>query len=495
MFFMPGLLSLCTASVAAPADHSAHIQHTLHRPIELPGPLPAHAPSSGEHHSTVYAYVYGGPYAIDRVDFDSVTHVAWHRFNIDAYGNVEDLKGWTTHYAEFIEAAHAEGVKVHLTVMPYYEGDGVTLATMQSALLNPTYRANMVEQLAAYVNDYGADGINIDFEGLTSATFTELADFTAELKAEVDEVYLSTPTVDWHGGYDYDELAFASDGLVIMGYDHHGYSSNPGPVSIFDDGDGLWPYWDIQWALEDYQTWGAPNDKIVMALPLYGRKWNAWSDDVPGTRTDVLCGSAECAPSWNVCRDSIFPTYERNYEPRSETPWVWTGTQQIWCDDMESMTIKLEWVMSQAIQGFGFWEVGYAAGDGDLWTLVDELAIDTTSDSDADADADTDADVDADADADDTGDLDDTGDTDDSGEVLVDFEGDAPGECKDGADNDRDGDFDCDDTDCAGAPACEDIDDDSREKGSGGCSISPAQPEGLIALLLVGLIGVARRQE
>ena len=35
-----------------------------------------------------------------------------------------------------------------------------------------------------------------------------------------------------------------------------------------------------------------------------------------------------------------------------------------------------------------------------------------------------------------------------------DIEGDQPGECSDGADNDRDGAFDCDDSDCAGAPVC-----------------------------------------
>lgn len=35
-----------------------------------------------------------------------------------------------------------------------------------------------------------------------------------------------------------------------------------------------------------------------------------------------------------------------------------------------------------------------------------------------------------------------------------DIEGDASGECEDGADNDRDGLFDCDDPNCSGAPAC-----------------------------------------
>jgi chitinase len=39
------------------------------------------------------------------------------------------------------------------------------------------------------------------------------------------------------------------------------------------------------------------------------------------------------------------------------------------------------------------------------------------------------------------------------------FEGDAPGECADDADNDRDGLFDCDDEGCAGAAVCSDDDD------------------------------------
>ena len=50
---------------------------------------------------------------------------------------------------------------------------------------------------------------------------------------------------------------------------------------------------------------------------------------------------------------------------------------------------------------------------------------------------------------------------DDDDTVNADIEGDEPGECSDGADNDADGDYDCNDSDCAGAPACQGDDDDS----------------------------------
>ncbi len=48
------------------------------------------------------------------------------------------------------------------------------------------------------------------------------------------------------------------------------------------------------------------------------------------------------------------------------------------------------------------------------------------------------------------------------------FEGDAPGECSDGADNDADGDFDCDDDQCAGSPDCEGYEGDDPGECSDG---------------------------
>ncbi len=44
-------------------------------------------------------------------------------------------------------------------------------------------------------------------------------------------------------------------------------------------------------------------------------------------------------------------------------------------------------------------------------------------------------------------------------------EGINPGECEDGADNDGDGVYDCEDPDCAGAPACNEVEDTDGEIG------------------------------
>ena len=47
-----------------------------------------------------------------------------------------------------------------------------------------------------------------------------------------------------------------------------------------------------------------------------------------------------------------------------------------------------------------------------------------------------------------------------TGDPSLEREGMNPGECDDGADNDGDGDYDCNDSDCAGAPDCQGADDD-----------------------------------
>ena len=92
--------------------------------------------------------------------------------------------------------------------------------------------------------------------------------------------------------------------------------------------------------------------------------------------------------------------------------------------------------------------------------------IDNDCDGNADAsDSDCGSDDDDASDDDDSGDDDDVTDDDDSSVSGDDddddddttnapYEGDQPGECDDGADNDLDALYDCDDPDCAGAPAC-----------------------------------------
>ncbi len=357
------LTSLALASVPTldPIE-PVHLEHSIEA---LPAMAPTShlVPSEGEHHVTVYGYI---PNWIDRpldVDFDSMTHVAWFDVGLDTDGNVTNTSSWESIAEDLVARAHEHGTKVHLCVTVFDD-------TTHRAILNdPSKRANAVAGLASLVEEYGADGINIDFEGLQRDLKEQFVVFTREMSDAVDELFVATPLWDGDGSYDFDELAAASDGLFIMGYDAHTDGSSPGPVGPYEPGD-LWPSeFNLTWSLDDYRTWGTPDDKIIMGLPLYGREWPATSDSIPAP----YMGDASPLSLVDVLDRAA--SFDYRYEEYSQSAWAFTGDSQIWYDDLDSLRFKMEWALGEDIQGIGFWAVGYEAGDPEFWDIVDELTM------------------------------------------------------------------------------------------------------------------------
>ena len=354
---------LISSAMALPASlngaDTTHFLHTQSQPVADIRSHPRPSPSTPD--VTVYGYI---PYWISNplsVDFDSLTHAAWFSVGLDSAGNVTGAESWNSIADDLVATAHASGTKIHLTLTVFDD------ATQASVLGNPEARARAVTQLAAQVNDYGADGVNVDIEGMSASLKAELVEFTAELKAVVDEVYLATPAVDWSGAYNYAELSAISDGLFIMAYDYHWSGGSPGPVGPLTGG-GPWSDYAMDWSLNDYRTWGATDDKIVVGVPLYGFEWPSSSDAVPG---DSL-GSGDAYSM--VSAISAASAYEPRYDTTSDTPWVWTGSSQLWYDDPESIELKLSWAVGEGVQGIGFWAIGYDGGDPEFWAMVDSIS-------------------------------------------------------------------------------------------------------------------------
>ena len=367
------------------------MRHTT-EPLEVRLHAPPPLPSKGVHAATVYGYLQGDASTVSMVDLDSLTHVAWHAVYWDSAGNITNTDSWEAVAPTLVSSAHAVGTRVHLNLMP--SGD-----THGSVLSNATNRANAVSQLAALINDQGADGISIDIEGMSETTKAELVLFTQEMQDVVDEVIVATPLIDWSGAYDYDELAAASDGLFIMGYDAHGPGSGPGPISMMEEGT-LWPYWTLPYSLnEEYRAWGAPDDKIIMGLPLYGAVWDTPSEDYP-----AITYSFDNHWAFSTLLDNA-PVHGRRFEEVSVSAWMWDDEtlRQIWYDDTETLEVKMAWALDEGIQGIGFWEVSYASGEPEFWELVDDLTM-TEEEEDTGAPVDTGTPGDTDGDDGDEGD-------------------------------------------------------------------------------------------
>jgi len=134
-------------------------------------------------------------------------------------------------------------------------------------------REQAIRRLVEVVEDWGYDGLHVDFELLPPEFRTEYTSFIAELRQALGPGrHLSVavfPKVDVHPEihevYDYTALAEICDFIVLMGYDRHWATAAPGPIS--PDG---WIEANLKHALDDL---GVPPGRLVLAVGAYGYDW------------------------------------------------------------------------------------------------------------------------------------------------------------------------------------------------------------------------------
>lgn len=340
-------------------------------------PLSGHfaSPASTRFDRVVYGYYPYWASHDDTIPWEHLTHLAYFSVSLNPDGSLGEDHSFSTRGAALVEAGHQEGVKVVLTATMFQREE------IRELLGSSENRNNAIEQLLSLVQDAGGDGVNIDFEfvpeGLVGESptpkenfVTFMSDLTTAFHAAINEshVSLATPAVDWGGTYDYDELALATDGLMIMGYGYHWSGGNPGPVAPIVGG-GIWGEKSLSWTIEDYLTFGGEENRgrFILGLPLYGREWPTTDLTVPGTAT-----ATGPAKSLAQC-DTLF-SEGKLWDETSSTPYKLISTNgqpsQLFCEDLESLAAKYELIEAYDLGGVMFWDVGKVSGSHSVWSQV-----------------------------------------------------------------------------------------------------------------------------
>lgn len=305
-------------------------------------------------------------------DFSLLSTIAYFGAEANASGEIDNWHGWPPN--TLITAAHTAGVDVVLTVTLFNSNDISTLLSSEN------YRQNLITNLVNSISSAGADGVNIDFEGLSSSQKENMVQFITELKTAFNsaipgsQVTLATPAVDWSDAWDYDELASISDGLMIMAYDYH-WSSAPttGPVAPLTG----WGTYNVTWTVNDYLTWsGGLNDKLILGCPYYGYDWPAESGEA-GANTDTT----GIAKTYSTAEQLAY-SYGKLRDNDSQSPWYRyqdSGWHQCWFDDSLSLSLKYDLVNQFDLQGVGIWALGYDGDRTELWTALEEKFTSTIS--------------------------------------------------------------------------------------------------------------------
>lgn len=295
-------------------------------------------------------------------NYNLISTIAYFGVETNGNGNIVDHHGWPV--TSLINLAHSYGTEVSLVVI-LFNSDQIS-----QLLSSASNRQTLINNLLAEVNDAGADGVNIDFEGVPSGQRDNLTTFMTDLTTAFHEanpasqVTMATPAVDWSNAFNYDALANACDGLMIMGYGYHwSGSSTAGPVSPLTG----WGTYNITWTVDDYLTkTGNDRDKIILGLPYYGYEWPTTSGSAGASTT----GSGDAKFYSEAI--ALAESYGLLWDDESQTPWYHyqDGSNQWhqgWYDDSLSLSLKYELAIDEDLLGIGIWALGYDGTEPELW--------------------------------------------------------------------------------------------------------------------------------
>lgn len=317
------------------------------------------------------------------MNYDRVSTIAY--FGLAARSDGTLTRSGTTWSAwasslmtDVINRAHAEGVKVVLTVtMMAWDGN----YTSMSALLNsPSLRTALANEIATTVSARNADGVNLDFEPMPNSLQTAYTAFVRDVRTALGpaaelSVAVTGGAASWDEGYDLPALVAdgAADAIMAMGYDlNWSGSTHAGGVAPI-----VSPYaLDVDTAMADFLD-AVPASRLIWGVPYYGRAWTTTGDELNG-RTCKSTGTCTVA-SWAIPYNSARTGAEANgrrWDPAGQVAWYTYASEtydaqvQAYYDDPQSLDVKYDLVNQHELRGVGIWHLLMDAGRYELWNTI-----------------------------------------------------------------------------------------------------------------------------
>jgi spore germination protein YaaH len=328
-----------------------------------------------------------------RLDYEALSTIAYWGVGANPSGRLGrrtaegrltvEWAGWkSSAITSVIDAAHASGTKVVLTVIRFSWTSAQTAATT-TLLSSSTARTRLADEIASAVRNRGADGVNLDFEPIPAGQRDNYVRLVRKVRKALDAVgpgyQLTVDTTGrrWLEGYDIAALTAdgAADALFIMGYDYRvGTAARAGSIApLVRIGD------DLKQTLAAYLAATSPS-KLILGLPYYGRAWSTRSDALNAwTRPQGSTFGYSRTVRYRIAARKA-GLYGRRYDSSEQSAWTayryrhCYGCPRTWrelyYDDTESLGAKYDLVNNWDLRGAGIWALGYDGRRTELYALL-----------------------------------------------------------------------------------------------------------------------------
>jgi len=279
---------------------------------------------------------------------------------VNSAGQFTDMGGFPD--TSLQQQLKSHNASYHLCLVGDWEG----------LLGNTSGQNTLFSNTANVLKNTGAQGVNLDFEGMDSSfrsaytTFvTNFANYLHNLGFKLS-LAVSIDINGWPGGLDDLALSKVSDGLFYMGYDinwgnQQAYANAPLP--------------DVESYIQSSLNAGVASNKIILGVPWYGYTYDC-NTATPNTACVTNTQWPEPAYCYAYHRDKA-SQYGSKWDSKSSTPY-WeqvSGNKrtQGWFDDPQSTTLKYQYAKSKNLLGVGTWYCGCGDGDKDLWAALNNF--------------------------------------------------------------------------------------------------------------------------
>ena len=300
-----------------------------------------------------------------------LTTIAPTWFNLaDTEGNISSLAD-----ADYVNYAHQSNLEVWAVLRDFHGGINSYDETYE-VLSYTSKRTKIINQVIANAIEMGIDGINLDFELVSTECGEHYIQFVRELSVRcrqnglvlsVDN-YVPQP---YNEHYDIEEQGVVADYVVIMGYDEHTEGSyeagSVASIGYLENG--------IEDALESVSA-----EKLIAGVPFFTRLWF----ETPKTEEELAEQAGTEAASYpNKVTSSAYGMTEAAQvvaDAGAQTQWdeetmqnyaEWEadgGTYKIWLEDDQSLEEKLKVIKSNNLAGVAEWSLGME--DSGVWDLI-----------------------------------------------------------------------------------------------------------------------------
>lgn len=268
----------------------------------------------------------------------------------DNEGNIKSIAT-----EDYVTKAKSLGLEVWALVNDFDQN-----VNMYELLSHTSSRETLINNLIESALTYKLNGLNIDFEYITSDSGPHYIQFLRELsvKCRNNGIVLSVDNyipAPYRKYYDMEEQGIIVDYIVLMAYDeYYAGSEVAGPVASI----GF-----VKDAINNSLEM-VPKDKLIVGIPFYTRLWKETAEG------DVSSEALAMTPAWKLVSDNALSaewndTLGCYYVEYSKD----NATYKMWLEDEKSIEEKMKLIYEADVAGVAAWKLGLERSS--VWNIIE----------------------------------------------------------------------------------------------------------------------------